>query len=110
MGISRRPKRKPGEKKICPVAAYATALNEGQGPVGAEGRQGRRGAGSGASRDAGDEAGTKQQRVAELEERARLFGDSVKQSARAKVLERKWLSFLLVHGVRTTLIAKNLMQ
>ena len=35
---------------------------------------------------------------AELEERARLFGDSVKQSAQAKVLERKWLRFLLVHG------------
>ena len=41
---------------------------------------------------------TKQQRVAELEERARLFGDSVKQSAQAKVLERKWLRFLLVHA------------
>ena len=36
--------------------------------------------------------------IAELEERARLFGDSVKQSAQAKVLERKWLRFLLVHG------------
>ena len=37
-------------------------------------------------------------RIAELEERARLFGDSAKQSAQAKVLERKWLRFLLVHG------------
>ena len=34
----------------------------------------------------------------ELEERARLFGDSVKQSYNAKCLERKWLRFLLVHG------------
>ena len=40
----------------------------------------------------------KQQRIAELEERAQLFGDPVKQSAQAKVLERKWLRFLLVHG------------
>ena len=40
----------------------------------------------------------KRQRIAELEERARLYGDSVKQSAQAKVLERKWLRFLLVHG------------
>ena len=40
----------------------------------------------------------KQERIKELEERARLFGDSVKQSAQAKVLERKWLRFLLVHG------------
>ena len=40
----------------------------------------------------------KRQRIAELEERARLFGDSAKQSAQAKVLERKWLRFLLVHG------------
>ena len=30
----------------------------------------------------------KQRRIAELEERARLFGDSVKQSAAAKKLER----------------------
>ena len=37
-------------------------------------------------------------RIAELEERALLFGDSAKQSAQAKVLERKWLRFLLVHG------------
>ena len=34
----------------------------------------------------------------ELEERARLFGDPVKQSAQAKVLERKWLRFLTVYG------------
>ena len=40
----------------------------------------------------------KRQRIAELEERARLFGDSAKQSAQARVLERKWLRFLLVHG------------
>ena len=40
----------------------------------------------------------KRQRIAELEERARLFGDSVKQSTQAKVLERKWLRFLLVYG------------
>ena len=40
----------------------------------------------------------KQARMDELEERARLFGDSVKQSYNAKCLERKWLRFLLVHG------------
>ena len=40
----------------------------------------------------------KRQRIAELQERARLFGDPVKQSVQAKVLERKWLRFLLVHG------------
>ena len=40
----------------------------------------------------------KEERIAELEERARLFGDSAKQSAQANVLERKWLRFLLVHG------------
>jgi len=40
----------------------------------------------------------KQARIAELEERARLFGDSAKQSAQAKVLERKWQCFVLVHG------------
>ena len=40
----------------------------------------------------------KRARIKELEERARLFGDSAKQSAQAKVLERKWLRFLLVHG------------
>ena len=40
----------------------------------------------------------KEARMAELEERARLFGDSVKQSAQAQVLERKWLRFLLVHS------------
>eukprot|EP00964_Phaeocystis_antarctica_P025147 scaffold14107_cov52-Phaeocystis_antarctica.AAC.1 len=43
-------------------------------------------------------AAQKQQQIAELEERAELFGDPVKQSAQAKVLERKWLRFLLVHG------------
>ena len=43
----------------------------------------------------------KQQRIAELEERAQLFGDPVKQSAQAKVLERKWLRFLLVHTAST---------
>ena len=42
----------------------------------------------------------KRQRIAELEERARLFGDPVKQSTQAKVLERKWLRFLLAHGPR----------
>ena len=36
-------------------------------------------------------AAQKQQQIAELEERAQLFGDPVKQSAQAKVLERKWL-------------------
>ena len=41
----------------------------------------------------------KRDRIAELEERAQLFGDSTKQSAQAKVLERKWSRFLLVHGV-----------
>ena len=40
----------------------------------------------------------KQRRIAELEERARLFGDSVKQSAAKKKLERKWSRFMLVHG------------
>ena len=40
----------------------------------------------------------KQARIAELKERARMFGDSVKQSAQAKVLERKWVRFLLVRG------------
>ena len=40
----------------------------------------------------------KQARMDELEERAWLFGDSVKQSYNAKCLERKWLRFLLVHG------------
>ena len=43
-------------------------------------------------------AAEKQQQIAELEERAAEFGDPVKQSAQAKVLERKWLRFLLVHG------------
>ena len=43
-------------------------------------------------------AAQKQQQIAELEERAAEFGDPVKQSAQAKVLERKWLRFLLVHG------------
>ena len=33
-------------------------------------------------------AAQKRQRIAELEERARLFGNPVKQSAQAKVLER----------------------
>ena len=33
-------------------------------------------------------------RIAELEERARLFGDSAKQSAQAAVLQRKWQRFL----------------
>ena len=40
----------------------------------------------------------KRARIAELEERAKLFGDSAKQSAQAMVLERKWERFLLVHG------------
>ena len=44
-------------------------------------------------------AAQKQQQIAELEERAVLFGDPVKQSAQAKVLERKWLRFLLVHSL-----------
>ena len=43
-------------------------------------------------------AARKQQQVAGLEERAQLFGGPVKQSAQAKVIERKWLRFLLVHG------------
>ena len=43
-------------------------------------------------------AAQKQQQIAELEERAAEFGDPVKQSAQAKVLECKWLRFLLVHG------------
>ena len=45
-------------------------------------------------------AAQKQQQIAELEERAVLFGDPVKQSAQAKVLERKWQRFLLVHYVQ----------
>ena len=45
-------------------------------------------------------AASKERRIEELEERARLFGDSVKQSAAAKKIERKWLRFLLVHGVK----------
>ena len=45
-------------------------------------------------------AASKERRIEELEERARIFGDSVKQSAAAKSLERKWLRFLLVHGVQ----------
>ena len=40
----------------------------------------------------------KRDRIAELEERAKIFGDSAKQSAQAQVLERKWNRFLLVHG------------
>lgn len=40
----------------------------------------------------------KSARMDELEERARLFGDSVKQSFNAQCLERKWQRFLLVHG------------
>ena len=40
----------------------------------------------------------KRARLDELQERARLFGDSIKQSYNAKCLERKWLRFLLVHG------------
>ena len=43
-------------------------------------------------------AAEKQQQISELKERAAEFGDPVKQSAQAKVLERKWLRFLLVHG------------
>eukprot|EP00964_Phaeocystis_antarctica_P089591 scaffold57191_cov64-Phaeocystis_antarctica.AAC.6 len=43
-------------------------------------------------------AAQKQKQIAELEERAQLFGDPVKQSVQAKVLERKWLRFLLVHA------------
>ena len=66
-----------------------------QGPVGAEGRQGRRGAGSGAPRDAGDEAAACRRARGKGEA---VCGDSVKQSAQAKVLERKWLRFLLVHA------------
>ena len=46
----------------------------------------------------GPTAQQKRDRIAELEERAQLFGDSTKQSAQAKVLERKWSRFLLVHG------------
>ena len=45
-------------------------------------------------------AASKERRIEELEERARLFGDSVKQSAAAKKIEGKWLRFLLVHGVK----------
>ena len=48
-------------------------------------------------------AAQKQQQISELEERvAAEFGDPVKQSAQAKVLERKWLRFLLVHGKART--------
>ena len=43
-------------------------------------------------------AAKKTAQMDELEERARLFGDPVKQSYNAKCLERKWLRFLLVHG------------
>ena len=39
-------------------------------------------------------AASKERRIEELEERARLYGDSVKQSAVAKALEKKWLRFL----------------
>ena len=35
-----------------------------------------------------------------------LFGDPVKQSAQAKVLERKWLRFLLVHGEAYKFVAR----
>ena len=42
----------------------------------------------------------KERRMEELEERARLYGDSVKQSAAAKALEKKWVRFVLVHGVQ----------
>ena len=35
-----------------------------------------------------------------------LFGDPVKQSAQAKVLERKWLRFLLVHGEEYEFVAR----
>ena len=38
-------------------------------------------------------AAQKQKQIAELEDRAQLFGDPVKQSAQAKVLERKWQSW-----------------
>ena len=51
-------------------------------------------------------AAQKQQQIAELEERAELFGDPVKQSAQAKVLERKWLRFLLVHGEAYKFVAR----
>ena len=51
-------------------------------------------------------AAQKQQQIAELEERAVLFGDPVKQSAQAKVLERKWLRFLLVHGEEYEFVAR----
>ena len=40
-------------------------------------------------------AAQKQKQIAELEERAQLFGDPVKQSAQAKVLERKWYTVKL---------------
>ena len=50
-------------------------------------------------------AAQKQQQIAELEERAVLFGDPVKQSAQAKVLERKWLRFLLVHAEESSFTA-----
>ena len=40
----------------------------------------------------------KRARMEELEQRAQLFGDSVKQSYNAQCLERKWQRFLLVHG------------
>jgi hypothetical protein len=40
----------------------------------------------------------KRARMDELQERAELFGDSIKQSYNAKCLERKWLRFLLIHG------------
>ena len=42
----------------------------------------------------------KRARMDELQERVRLFGDSIKQSYNAKCLERKWQRFLLVHGAR----------
>ena len=47
-------------------------------------QRGRRGRSSFASGDGGAE---KQQQIEELEEWAQLFGDPVKQSAQAKVLE-----------------------
>ena len=56
-------------------------------------------------RDGSSEAAAVRQ-IAELEERAVLFGDPVKQSAQAKVLERKWLRFLLVHGEEYEFVAR----
>jgi hypothetical protein len=60
-----------------------------------------------AEKDARSSPEEKRKEIAELEERARLFGDSVKQSYNAQCLERKWLRFLMVHGEEHGFDEKN---